>query len=94
MDTGRLDGRPLPVGPLKEQFLFMIRAVPEGMPIRRRVLALETCDAFLDGVEEALSALPPEQLDLDARGRYGLERCGSARLAAEFRRATELSTAP
>ncbi len=67
---GRLDGRPLPVGPLKGQFLFMIRAVPDGMAIRRRVLGLETCDAFLDGVEQALSSLSPEQLDLGARGRY------------------------
>lgn len=82
MDTGRLDGRPLPVGPLKEQFLFMIRAVPDGMAIRRRVLALETCDAFLEGVEQALSSLSPEQLDLGARGRYGFERSGSALFAA------------
>ncbi len=82
MDTGRLDGRPLPVGPLKEQFLFLIRAVPDALTIRRRVLSLETCDDFLDGVEEALSSLAAEQLDLDARGRYGLERCGSALSAA------------
>jgi tRNA-dihydrouridine synthase B len=82
MDAGRLEGRPLPVGPLKEQFLFLIRAVPDGMAIRRRILALQTCEAFLDAVEEALGRLSPEELDLDARGRYGLERSGSARIAA------------
>lgn len=82
MDAGRLPERPLPVGPLKEQFLFMMRAVPDGTKIRRGLLALDTCDAFLDGVEEALSGFSPEQLDLDARSRFGLERCGSARVAA------------
>jgi len=38
--------------------------------------------SFLDAVAEALTSLAPEQLDLDARGRHGLERCGSALFAA------------
>jgi len=82
LESARKDARPLPVGPLKEQFTFLVRAVPDALALRRRLLTLQTTESFLDAVEEALTPLTAEHLDLDARGRHGLERSGSARFAA------------
>jgi nifR3 family TIM-barrel protein len=69
-------------GPLKEHLGFVCRAVPDGGAFGRRLLRLKTPALLLEAAEEALSALPPEALDLDARGRYGLEQAGSVRAAA------------
>jgi tRNA-dihydrouridine synthase B len=82
LEGARKDAGPLPAGPLKEQFTFLVRAFPDGLVVRRRLFSCQTSESFLDAVAEALTSLSPEQLDLDARGRHGLERCGSALFAA------------
>lgn len=66
------------VGPLKEHLGFLSRAIPDGGVLSRRALRLPTPALLLEAVAEALSHLPPDALDLDARGRYRLEQPGSA----------------
>jgi tRNA-dihydrouridine synthase B len=68
-------------GPLKEHLGFVCRAVPDGGLLSRRLLRLPTPALLLEAAEEALAHLPPDALDLDARGRYGLEQAGSVRAA-------------
>jgi len=82
LQGARLDPSPLAVGPLKEQFRFLVRALPEADALRRTALATQSTESFLDAVEAGFAPLEPEQLDLDERGRHGLERCGSALFAA------------
>ena len=82
LQGGGRDPSPLAVGPLKEQFRFLVRAVPQADALRRTVLGTQSTESFLDAVEAGFSALAPEQLDLEASGRHGLERCGSALFAA------------
>lgn len=65
------------VGPLKEHLGFLSRAVPDGGALGRSLLRLKTPELLLEAAEEALRPLPPEALDLDARGRYRLEQSGS-----------------
>jgi len=65
-------------GPMKEHLGFVCRALPRGGDLARRLLRLPTPALLLEAAEEALCRLPPEALDLDARGRYRLEQCGSA----------------
>ena len=71
------------VGPLKEHFAFLCRALPERTEISRRLLRLSTSEHLLDAAAEVFTPLDPEQLDLDAHGRYALERSGDARVADE-----------
>ena len=68
------------VGPLKEHFGFLCRALPERAESSRRILRLSTPEQLLDAAAEVFTPLDPEQLDLDASGRYALERSGDARL--------------
>jgi len=63
-------------GRLKEHLAFVCRALPGGAELSRRLLRLSTPALLLEAAEEALRPLPPEALDLDARGRFGLERSG------------------
>jgi tRNA-dihydrouridine synthase B len=73
------DGPPARLtGPLKEHLGFVCRALPDRGELARRLLRLSTPALLLEAAEEALSPLPPDALDLDARGRYGLEQPGSA----------------
>jgi len=73
-----LDGPPERLaGPLKEHLGFLCRALPDGGALARRLLRLPTPALLLEAVEEALGPLPPDALDLDARGRYRLQRSGS-----------------
>jgi tRNA-dihydrouridine synthase len=67
------------VGPLKEHLGFVCRALPPGSDFARRLLRLDSVSLLLEATEEAFSALPPDALDLEARGRHGLEQSGSAR---------------
>jgi tRNA-dihydrouridine synthase B len=66
------------VGPLKEHLGFVCRALPPGHDFARRLLRLGSASLLLEAAEEALSPLPPDALDLDARGRHALEQSGSA----------------
>jgi tRNA-dihydrouridine synthase B len=75
------------VGPLKEHLGFVCRALPPGHDFARRLLRLGSASLLLEAAEEALSPLPPDALDLDARGRYSLEQSGSARLHFDVPRA-------
>lgn len=67
------------VGPLKEHLGFVCRAVPDGGSLARGLLRLSTPALLLEALADALYHLPPDALDLDARGRYRLEQAGSAR---------------
>ena len=74
------DGRPgRVVGPLKEHLGFLCRAVPDGGALGRSLLRLKTPALLLEAAEKALSSLPASALDLDAQGRYQLERSGQGR---------------
>jgi tRNA-dihydrouridine synthase B len=64
------------VGPLKEHLGFLCRAVPDGGALGRSLLRLKTPALLLEAAEQALRPLPPDALDLDAHGRYRLERSG------------------
>jgi nifR3 family TIM-barrel protein len=66
-------------GPLKEHLGFLCRSLPDGGALARRLLRLETPALLLEAAEAALSPLPPDALDLDAKGRYRLELAGSGR---------------
>lgn len=68
------------LGPLKEQVVFLCRALPQALSVRTRLLRLQTVESLLEGVHELFEPLAPEQLDLDAQGRHALERCGDAGL--------------
>jgi nifR3 family TIM-barrel protein len=70
------------VGPLKEHLGFVCRALPPGHDLARRLLRLGSASLLLEAAEEAFTPLPPDALDLDARGRYSLEQSGSARSRA------------
>jgi tRNA-dihydrouridine synthase len=53
-----------PLGPLKEQLRYLLRAVPDGAALQRSLLQQPTLSLFLEAAEQALSPLPPEVLDL------------------------------
>jgi tRNA-dihydrouridine synthase len=55
-----------PLGALKEQLGYLGRAIPNSLPLQRSLLRKPTLELFLEAVEEALSPLPPEALDLGA----------------------------
>jgi tRNA-dihydrouridine synthase len=75
----RFDGAPERViGPLKEHLGFVCRAVPDGGALGRSLLRLKTVALLLEAAEQALVALSPDGLDLDANGRYRLEQSGRA----------------
>jgi len=64
-----------PLGPLKEQLGYLCRAIPNSLPLQRRLLRQPTLRLFLEAAEEALSALPPEALDLGADARSDAVYC-------------------
>jgi tRNA-dihydrouridine synthase B len=66
------------LGALKEQLVFIGRGVPGKDALRRGLLQLGSTEELLEAAEAALAPLAPEGLDLDAYGRHGLERSGSA----------------
>jgi tRNA-dihydrouridine synthase B len=66
-------------GPLKEQLVFLCRSLPERAEATRRLLRLRTPSLLLEAAAELFTPLEPAALDLDAYGRHGLERSGSAR---------------
>jgi tRNA-dihydrouridine synthase len=66
------------VGPLKEHLGFLCRSLPERAVISRRLLRLDTTALLLEAAAEAFTPLDAEQLDLDAGGRFSLERSGRA----------------
>jgi tRNA-dihydrouridine synthase B len=68
-------------GPLKEHLGFLCRSLPERAEVSRRLLRLETPALLLEAAAEIFSPLEPEQLDLDAVGRHGLERSGGTERA-------------
>lgn len=68
--------RPRPLGALKEHLGWLTRALPDGGAFRRRALRLESEASLLALVEGELGPLGPDALDLDAVGRYRLERSG------------------
>jgi tRNA-dihydrouridine synthase B len=65
-------------GPLKEHLGFLCRSLPGRAEVSRRLLRLATPELLLEAAAEAFMPLDPEQLDLDAGGRHGLERSGRA----------------
>lgn len=73
------DGPPARLaGPLKEHLGFVCRALPRSNDFARRLLRLDSVSLLLEATEEAFGSLPPDALDLDARGRHALEQSGSA----------------
>jgi nifR3 family TIM-barrel protein len=53
-----------PLGPLKEQLRYLLRAVPESLALQRSLLKQPTLELFLEATEAALSRFEPEHLDL------------------------------
>lgn len=68
-------------GPLKEHLGFLCRSLPDRAEVSRRLLRLSTPALLLEAAAELFTPLDPEQLDLDERGRHGLERSGCARVS-------------
>lgn len=66
------------VGPLKEHLVFLCRALPRRAEVGRGLLRVGTTRLLLEAAAEIFAPLDAEQLDLDARGRYSLERSGRA----------------
>ena len=71
------------LGKVKELVSYLGRTVDDDGTFRRRALRSQTLEELLDVADGVLSVLPPERLDLDARGTLGLERSGTT--AAEDR---------
>jgi tRNA-dihydrouridine synthase B len=65
-------------GPLKEHLVFLCRSLPERAEVSRRLLRLGTPALLLEAAAEVFTPLQADQLDLEAQGRYALERSGSA----------------
>ena len=53
-----------PVGPLKEQLNYLLRAVPEDLLEKRALLRQPTLALLLEAATEAFERLPAEALDL------------------------------
>jgi tRNA-dihydrouridine synthase len=53
-----------PLGPLKEQLRYLCQAIPAGASVVRGMLRERSLGLFLEAVEEALTPLPAELLDL------------------------------
>lgn len=67
-----------PLGPLKELFSYMARAIDDGGEFRKRVLRLDDSEAILAEVERVVAPLPASALDLQATPTLRLETSGSA----------------
>jgi len=55
-----------PLGPLKEQLGYLLRAVPDTLVAKRALLQHTTLPLFLEATSEAFARLPAEALDLGA----------------------------
>lgn len=60
-----------PLGPLKEQLGYLCRSVRDGAALQRRLQRITSLESFLEGAEEAFSALDSDQLDLGAHPAAG-----------------------
>lgn len=69
------------LGKLKETAKYLMRGVPGSESWDREALRCASVDAMFDALDARLSPMRAEDLDLDAHGRHGLERSGSAILA-------------
>jgi tRNA-dihydrouridine synthase len=63
------DASHTPLGPLKEQLRYLCQAVPDGAALVRTLLRERSLDCFLEAVEEALTPLSAEVLDLGVAPR-------------------------
>jgi tRNA-dihydrouridine synthase B len=58
-----------PLGPLKEQLGYLLRAIPDVLIAKRTLLQQTTLPLFLEATTEAFTRLPAECLDLGASPR-------------------------
>jgi tRNA-dihydrouridine synthase B len=75
---GDTDGAIL--GKLKEMVNHMLRGVPGADAWNREALRMSLVADLFRVLETRLAGIPSDALDLDAHGRFGLERSGSALL--------------
>jgi tRNA-dihydrouridine synthase len=68
-----------PVGPLKEQLNYLLRAVPEGLLDKRALFRQTSVPLFLEATRQAFERLAPEQLDLGPRQARCLPDARAAR---------------
>ena len=61
---------------MKEVLSYLGRAIDDAGAFRRDALRLPALDEILALGRSRLGELPPERLDLDARGALGFERSG------------------
>lgn len=66
------------LGRLKELIRWMARAIDDGGRFRKMALRTQSVSELLHCCTLTFGGLSAEQLDLDASGHLGLERCGSA----------------
>lgn len=71
------------IGKLKEWCSYVVRAAPDPIAARSRVLRQPDVDTVLAGLRDVFGGLPAAAIDLDAHGRLGHERSGSALLSQE-----------
>ena len=72
-----LTGERYVVGRVKEVLSYLGRAIDDGGVFRHDALRLPALDDILALARTRLAELPPERLDLDARGVLGFERSGA-----------------
>lgn len=74
-EGGLRNGGRATVGKLKELLRYLLRSVPDDGRLRRHVLRQRDVDGLMRACEAGLGGAPPQALDLDAVGAYGLEPC-------------------
>ena len=71
------------IGKMKELTRYIGRTIDDKRVFMRSTLRLQTLDEMMFAFEKTLCPLEAEQLDLDAYGSLGLEKCGSAAIRDE-----------